>query len=209
MKTIGQLIKIFPWLIAMAALLWIYIQKEGRKENDVVYNHQTVVQQIEDLGKLELVKYNFKEITEVKKISKEYLRFFKLGPDSKIAIISVGEATGCIDLTKVTERDVQQSNDTIFIHLPKPELCYYKLDMEKSRIYSLETNPMIDKKEFIQDAYKNAEIEIREAAVNSGILEKTKENAELILRPILEKISGKTVIIMERPDPVKIHLLSQ
>ncbi len=201
MKTFSLLIRTLPWFIAIGALIWIYLQKESAEKEEVLYNHQTIVQQIEDLGKLELVKYNFKEITEVKKISKEYLRFFKLGPDSKIAIISVGEATGCIDLTKVKASDVHQGNDTIFINLPKPELCYYKLDMEKSRIYSLETNPMIDKKEFIQDAYKNAEIEIREAALNSGILEKTKENAELILKPMLEKISGKVVIIIEQPDP--------
>lgn len=148
MKTFSLLIRTLPWFIAIGALIWIYLLKESAEKEEVLYNHQTIVQQIEDLGKLELVKYNFKEITEVKKISKEYLRFFKLGPDSKIAIISVGEATGCIDLTKVKASDVQQGNDTIFINLPKPELCYYKLDMEKSRIYSLETNPMIDKKEF-------------------------------------------------------------
>ena len=209
MKTIGLLIRALPWLIAIAALLWIYIQKEAKSKEEVIYNHQTLVQEIEDLGKLELVKYNFKEITEVKKISKEYLRFFKLGPDSKIAIISVGEATGCIDLTKINAEDVKEINDTIFINLPEPELCYYKLNMEKSKIYSLETNPMIDKKEFIQEAYKSAEIEIREAALNSGILEKTKTNAELILRPMLEKISGKVVVITERPDAMKLNEMDQ
>ncbi|MEQ8245322.1 DUF4230 domain-containing protein [Fulvivirga sp.] len=209
MKAIGQLLRALPWLIAIAAILWVYIQKDDATEEQVIYNHQTLVQEIEDLGKLELVKYNFKEITEVKKISKEYLRFFKLGPDSKIAIISVGEATGCIDLTKIKAEDVQESNDTIFINLPKSELCYYKLDMEKSRIYSLETNPMIDKKEFIQDAYKSAESEIREAALNSGILERTRDNAELILKPMLERMSGKVVIITERPESVKVDGLDQ
>lgn len=209
MKTIGLLVRVFPWLIAIAAILWIYIQKDSGQEDKMIYNHQTIVQQIEDIGKLELVKYNFKEITEVKKISKEYLRFFKLGPDSKIAIISIGEATGCIDLTKIKATDVLHSGDTLFVNLPEPELCYYKLDMEKSRIYSLETNPMIDEKEFIQDAYKSAEIEIREAALNSGILQKTKDNAELILKPMLEKISGKKVIIVEKPEPVILKTQDQ
>jgi hypothetical protein len=204
MKLIIQLIKVLPWLIIVVLAVWIYFSRPAQT-NEVIITHQTLVQEIEAIGKVELVRYNFKEITEVKKISQEYLRIFKLGPDSKIALISIGEAAGCIDLTKIKEKDISAKGDTVFVVLPKPELCYYKLDMDKTRIYSLQTNPLVDEKEFIQSAYKSAEKEIREAAINSGILEQTTRNAESILRPVLEKISGKQVIFTFKPDAVSIE----
>jgi hypothetical protein len=124
-------------------------------------------------------------------------------------LISIGEATGCLDLTKIKNTDVLIEGDTIYINLPKAELCYYKLNLEKSRIYSLESNPLIDEKEFIQNAYKSAEVEIKKSALNSGILQQTEINAEKVLRPILEKISGKKVIITQRPNSVKMEMSNQ
>ncbi len=203
MKLLISIIKVLPWLIILILGVWIYLSKPTQND-EVVTIHHTLVQEIEAIGKMELVRYNFKEITEVKKLSKEYLKIFKLGPDSKIALISIGEAAGCIDLTKIKEKDVSPMGDTIFIALPAAELCYYKLDMSKTRIYSLETNPLVDEKEFIQSAYKSAEDEIKRAALNSGILEQTNQNAESILRPILEKISGKKVIFTFKPSPVSL-----
>ncbi|HNP17582.1 MAG TPA: DUF4230 domain-containing protein [Fulvivirga sp.] len=203
MKLLISIIKVLPWLIVLILGVWIYLSKPTQNE-EMIITHHTLVQEIEAIGKIELVRYNFKEITEVKKLSKEYLKIFKLGPDSKIALISIGEAAGCIDLTKIQDKDVSLAGDSIFIALPTSELCYYKLDMSKTRIYSLETNPMVDEKEFIQSAYKSAEDEIKRAALNSGILEQTNQNAESILRPILEKLSGKKVIFTFKPSPVSL-----
>ncbi|GAA0892502.1 hypothetical protein GCM10009122_21810 [Fulvivirga kasyanovii] len=200
------ILKIFPWLIIILLGIWAYITYKSDQNVETVINRSAILQEIETLGKLELVKYNFKEITEVTEVSKEYFRFFKLGPDSKIALISEGQAVGCIDLTKIRESDLVLENDTLYVKLPSPEICYYKLDMEKTRIYSLQTNPMKDEKKFIQKAYKHAEREIKASALNSGILEQTRENAETILKPLLEQISGHKVILTTRIEEVEIDL---
>lgn len=200
------ILKLFPWLIIVLLGVWAYITYKSDQKVETVINRSAILQEIETLGKLELVKYNFKEITEVTEISKEYFRFFKLGPDSKIALISEGEAVGCIDLTKIKESDIVLERDTLYVNLPSPEICYYKLDMENTRIYSLQTNPMKDEKKFIQKAYKHAEREIKASALNSGILEQTRENAEKILKPLLEQVSGYKVVLVTSMDEVKIDL---
>ncbi len=187
-----------PW-----ALLLFYVIKENlseRSKTEEQLTNTTILTQIESLGKLELVKYNFKEITELEELSKKYLSIFQLGPDSKIALISQGQAVGCIDLEKMEVDNVLIENDTLYISLPKPELCYYKLDLSKSRIYSLQTNPLKDERAFIEKAYKSAENEIKEAALSSGILEQTKINAQIMLKPFLENVSGKIVVFTEKPN---------
>lgn len=200
MRTVRAIIKLLPWVIILLLAGWAYITYKSTERAQTIINRSAVLHKVEALGKLELVRYNFKEITELKEVSKEYFRLFKLGPDSKIALISAGQAVGCIDLTKMQEEDIRLEDDTLYINLPAPEICYYKLDMENTRIYSLQTNPLKDEKEFIQKAYANAETEIREAALNSGILEQTRANAELILRPLLKEISDREVILVYRAE---------
>lgn len=192
---IRLLLKIIPYLLIIVASLWLYDwfrSKYTDPPEENVY-HDLVLQKVEDLGKLELVKYQFKEITELEKLSKKYLKIFQLGPDSKIALISTGEAVGCIDLTKMSKEDIISDENAVIITLPRPELCYYKIDLQRSRIYSLQTNPLMDEKEFIEEAYRSAEAQIKQAALDAGILYQVEENAEKVLRPIFEEISGKKV----------------
>ncbi len=166
----------------------------------------TLITEIEALGKMELVKYRFQEVTEVQEMSREFLNILKLDTDSKAVLITQGEAVGCLDLLKISANDVKITGDTIWMHLPEPEICYYKLDLEKTRLYSVETGLFTNRDQFISRAYRQAERQIQEAATNSGILDETEVNAQRILRPMLEELSGKTVIFTEKLPETRIDL---
>ncbi|MGB3589253.1 MAG: DUF4230 domain-containing protein [Tunicatimonas sp.] len=164
----------------------------------------TLITEIEALGKMELVKYRFQEVTEVQEMSREFLNILKLDTDSKAVLITQGEAVGCLDLLKVSASDVKVTGDTVWMRLPEPEICYYKLDLEKTRIYSVETGLFANRDQFISRAYRQAERQIKEAATNSGILDETEVNAQRILRPLLEELSGKTIIFTEKLPATRI-----
>lgn len=189
--------KIIPWLLTIVLALVIYLTQafRDRASTDIAFDHTVILERMEAMGKVELVKYNFKEITEARRLSPEFFRIFKLGPDSRAVLIAKGEAAGCIDLTQIAEGDVIESGDTLIVRLPPPELCYYKLDLENTSLYLLETGFFVDQEKFVEEAYRNAERQIRKAALESGILEQTIANAEIILRPVFEEISGKKVIL--------------
>ncbi len=200
MGTIKELLRVLPWIILVVLIIWWWQSEKTEQSAQTTFNNTVMLKEVEELGRVELVKYNFKEITELTEASEEYFRIFKLGPDQKIALISTGQAAGCIDFTKMTRDDILIKGDTVFMRLPDPEICYYKLDLEKTRIYSLQTNPMKEDAPFIQKAYKLAEAEIQKAALSSGILEQTRTNAELVFKPFLEEVSGRTVIFTRRLD---------
>lgn len=194
-----------PWLIVVALLSWMLISEKlsldiigGEKET---YQH-TILTRVEAMGKLELVKYNFQEVTEVQKaVARIDLKLFKLpttiAPDSRAVLISQGSAVGCVNLAKLQKSDIREVNDTLYIRLPPPELCYFKVDLEKSRLYDLEISGLSksEKKTFMEELYKVAEAHIKKSAYEMGILEQTRENAETILTPLLENISGKQVVV--------------
>lgn len=220
MNTIKIILKVLPWfLLLLALLLWsLGIELPGKKGNVEIVNSTTILEKVEALGKIELVRYKFKEIYDYQSISSGKLsgetlfKSFNYTPDLKAVLIASGEAVGCIDLAKLDEEDVIVTPDTLFIQLPAPELCYHKLDLENTRVYHFERTGWWSRlfsddqemKGVIEKAYKNAERQIRKSALDGGILEETGTNANLILKPMLEKMSGKVVVLNLPMEPVNI-----
>lgn len=197
------ILKTLPWLLVVALSMWMIFEDKidiGVKEGSKTSYQNTILTQVKAIGRLELAEYHFQEVTELSKDA-DYVelfnRKFKLAPDARALLIAQGSAAGCIDLTKISDSDIRLSEDTIRILMPAPELCYYKIEMENSRFYDLEITSLDKKKrqEFMDEIYRLAEAQIKESALQLGILDQTKENAELILQPMLEKITGKPVII--------------
>ena len=210
-----------PWiLLLIILLLWSLGIKLPSFNNEIVeiQNTTVIVERIEELGKLELVKYNFREIYDYQAISRgkinssTALKTYDFNPDLKVALIASGEAVGCIDLRNMDLNNIRISGDTLFFKIPAPEICYHKLDLEKSRVYDFERSgfwsnifPNDDEvTKAVDNAYRAAEGQIRISALENGILEQTTLNAEKVLRPILEKIPGKIVVFTFEPDNVKL-----
>jgi hypothetical protein len=146
-----------------------------------------MVQKITSMGKLELVKYTMKDIVEQKEIH-------PILPDSRVLFLAVGEVTACIDLTKVKRADIIQKGDSVVVFLPEPEICYAALDHQKSKVYDIRGAWFQESaKDMVEAVYKIAEKKIMDNAKQMDVLGLARQNAQLIFKPLLEGISGKTV----------------
>ncbi|SHK02860.1 DUF4230 domain-containing protein [Hymenobacter psychrotolerans] len=158
----------------------------------VTVTHNTVLQKVESLGRLELVRYQFKDVVEYKKSTYRFL------PDAKVALIVAGNAVGCLDLRKVREQDVVFEGDSVVrVALPAAELCTWQVDHSASRVYSVE-NGFFQDAELVDAGYKYAEQNVRRAALQSGILTQTEQNAQQILKPMLETMTGRRVVLTKQ-----------
>lgn len=153
--------------------------------------HNVVLEKMVTLGKLELVRYQFRDIVE-HEIVKPLL------PNSRALLIVRGEAVGCLDLTKIGPADIASLGaDTLVVHLPEPELCDFKIDHSRSKVYNTEY-ALLDESALVDEAYRKAEIQVRESALQGGILEQTRTNADKMLKPLLESVSGRKVLLRYR-----------
>ncbi|WP_233268704.1 DUF4230 domain-containing protein [Mucilaginibacter lacusdianchii] len=150
-----------------------------------------MVEKITSMGKLELVKYSMKDVIEKKQVH-------TLLPDERVLFVAVGEVTACIDLTKIRKQDITRTegHDTIIVNMPKPEICYVKLDHQRSKVYDI-SGIMLPStsKAMVEDIYKVAEKRLLDNAREMDVLGKARQNAQIIFKPLLENISGKTVIL--------------
>ena len=187
-------------LLALGIFLWRKIGPTlatlnplAAREPQVTVTHNTVLTQVEALGKLELVRYRFKDVVEYKRSAK-----YPFLPDAKAALIVGGEAVGCLDLRKIKPQDVTLEGDSVVrVLLPAPELCTFQVDHSQSRVFSTE-NTFFQDAQVVDEAYRYAEAQVRRSALQSGILAETQRNAEQILVPMLHTLTGRRVIIGQR-----------
>lgn len=175
-------------LILLSIFVWEKVKTLSLfKADEVKTTHNVVIKEIVSLGKMELVKYSFRDVVE-----QEIIRDFL--PDPKAILIVQGEAVGCIDLSKISEKDLITTGDTLILNLPNPEVCYHKIDHSKSKIYKTDY-AFMNEALLLDEAYRKAEDQILKSALDSDILEQTKKNADLILKPLIENITSKKVVI--------------
>ncbi|WP_454800937.1 DUF4230 domain-containing protein [Mucilaginibacter phyllosphaerae] len=168
--------------------LFFYIKHEFNTTRTQV-SDDVMVSKIITMGKLELVKYAMKDVVEKKELH-------TILPDSRVLFVAVGEVTACIDLTRVKRDDISQGKDTVSVTLPQPEICYVKLDHQKSKVYDVSGVWFADKsKQMVEDVYKVAEAKMLATAKEMDITGKARENAGKIFKPFLENVSGKKVVI--------------
>jgi len=171
--------------------LFFYIKHEFTESRTEV-TETGMVQKITSMGKLELVKYEMKDIVDQREVH-------PILPDSRVLFLAVGEVTACIDLTKVRRSDITQTKDSVIVFLPQPEICYALLDHQKSKVYDI-TGAWFEEsaKNMVEDVYKLGEKKILDNANEMNVLGMARQNAQLIFKPLLEGISGKTVVLKFR-----------
>lgn len=183
--------KILVIILILACIGYITNQYFAAKSaNNTRINATTIITKIEAIGKLELCKFEMQQVVEHTMQRSRFL------PDAKLILIVVGQAVGCIDLKKIRKDDIRISESTVFVKLPAAELCYFRIDHQRSKVYDTDFE-LLDGSILTQNAYKQAETQIYQSAIQSGILNQTNQNAQKVLRPLLEQVSGGKKIVFE------------
>ena len=199
---LARLVRRLLPLLFLLGLGWFLWRKVGPALADlnpltaaprVTVTHNTVLTQVESLGKLELVRYRFKDVVEYRRSSR-----YPLLPDAKVALVVGGEAVGCLDLRQIRPQDVVLEGDSVLrVFLPKPELCAFQIRHDQSRVFSTE-NGFFQDANLVDEGYKYAEQQVRRAALQAGILAQTEQNARQVLGPILHTLTGRRVVLGRR-----------
>ena len=113
-----------------------------------------------------------------------YLPKFLAG--DRLLLIVFGEVTAGIDVGRIQTADVVSEGPAIRLKMPEPEVFASRLDNERTRVYSRVTGlfSRVDP-DLESDVRREAERQIRQAALDNGILEVAKRNARATLTSFL------------------------
>ncbi len=177
-------------VIALACFRIYRSCTKNKKHDKEEITNTVFITEIKALGKLELTKITIKEVME-------YKMELDWALDKKVLMVFGGEVVGCIDLSKIKEENITNSDSVITIKLAGTEICYSKLDHSKTKLYNLSTMAEFNKiePEMMDYLYKKGEAYLVSDSMKMIVNKETEVNVQKILKPLLEKISKKQVII--------------
>ncbi|SMO65791.1 DUF4230 domain-containing protein [Solitalea koreensis] len=176
------LLRLLTWVAALA--LGLVFIRNCTSHDSLLNNHPFVVEKVQSIGKLELVKYDYNTILQHKEIG-DWL------PDPLALFLINGQVVSSVDFSKVTNEDVIIADSVITIRIPQPELLV-KVDHGKSKIYETEYRFWDDQK-WIDVVLLKAEEQLKTAALKSEIIGYTKKNIEKLLIPTFTVMGFKKV----------------
>ena len=153
----------------------------------------TVVRQIQQLQRLETVNYTMDKIISGEH-ENPYLPKFLAG--DRLLLVVHGEVIGGIDLGKVKPADVSVRGQTIAVRIPKAEVFTTRIDNAKTRVYSRDTGLFSSPDPNLESQVREeAERQLRQGALQDGLLKTAEENARGTLASLLKGLGFNDVEI--------------
>ena len=152
-----------------------------------------VVQRIQRLQRLETVVYSMEKIVTGTQ-DNAYLPRMLAG--ERILLIVFGEVTAGIDLGKLEDAKIDIKGRRIELELPPAEVFSARIDNERTKVYSRETGLFTSPDPNLEsEVRREAERQVRQAAIEGGILKTAAENGRATLTGFLEGLGFESVVI--------------
>lgn len=179
------------WVSADEGMLHRLASLLTGRSTTIDVSQAAVVERIRKLSRLETVEYSMDKIVVGERVS-DVLPNMLVG--EKLLLIAHGEVTAGVDLSQLQPGDVSVSGDHVSIRLPKPIVLSTRLDNQKTRVFSRETGMLVTADPNLEtEARKAAEDQIGQAAIEDGILDKAKTNAQASLEALLYGVGFRVV----------------
>ncbi len=158
----------------------------------------TIIRDVRSLARLETLQYTVEKVITAESGQGVLSSLF----GDKLIFVAHGQVIAGIDLSKMTPEDVKFGNGLLTLQLPAPEVFVTTLDNDKSYVYD-RTTGLLTKGDINLEsaARREAEGEIEDAAIEDGILDLAKVNAEAYLTRLLKELGYPDVAFTYKPSP--------
>ena len=161
------------------------------RHDTIDVSQPTVIASIQRLARLESVVYTMDKVVEGDRTN-EYLPDILTG--DKLLLIVHGQAVAGVDLSKVQASNVQIDGHSVTITMPAAELLSVSLDNSKTRVFSRTTGLLVPTDPTLEsEVREKAEGDLRQSALDNGILTTVEGNACAILTTMLHSLGFQQV----------------
>ena len=209
------------FLLVSIAMLWIVYQALDRAVSPVqsmtgelatqvssvlnptptiLPNPITIIRDIRSLSRLETIQYTVEKVITAESGQGSWEMLF----GDKLIFVAHARVIAGVDLSKLGAKDIDVQDGILTLHMPDPEIFISALDNEKSYVYDRETGLLTKGDINLESAARRvAEDEIEKAAIEDGILELARQNAEYYLSRLMSDLGYPQVVFeYDQPTPV-------
>lgn len=171
----------FVLAAALAALGFWVLRGSGIR---IDTSRPTVVQHIRQLQRLETVVYGMDKIVSG---GQENRYLPKILAGDRLLLIVYGEVTAGVDMAGIDADKVEVAGQTVRISIPAAEIFATRIDNDRTRVYARETGLFSSPDPNLEsEVRREAEHQVRQAALDAGILPTASTNARTTLTTFLK-----------------------
>jgi hypothetical protein len=162
----------------------------------------SVVVAVRDLARLESAEYHIERVIDLR--DRQSRLFGLIRTQDAILFVAVGQVTAGVDLTELADGDVTVDREagSAVIVLPPARVLSTRLDNERSWVYARSTDVLAQRKEDLETrARQEAERTLEQSAVDGGILERARTNAERTIATFVRSLGYTSVSVTSRTLP--------
>ncbi|HLE51197.1 MAG TPA: DUF4230 domain-containing protein [Anaerolineales bacterium] len=164
----------------------------------VIVDPVTIIHQVRSLARLETIQYSVEKVITAESGQGQFSFLF----GDRLLLVAHGKVIAGVDLEKLGPENLRVEDNVLFVNLPEPEIFIATLDNEKSYIYDREKGILTSGDVNLETiARQAAEQEIEKAALEDGILELARQNAENYLSRLFRDIGKYSEVIFEQSTP--------
>ncbi len=169
----------------------------------LIPNPITIIRDVRSLARLETIQYTVEKVITAEQGQGTLGVLF----GDKLIFVAHGQVIAGVDLSKLGAGDIEIKDGILYVRLPEPEIFVATLDNEKSYVYDRQTGLLTKGDINLESSARRvAEDEIEKAAVEDGIMELARQNAENYLTRLLTDLGYPEVIFAydnTTPQPEK------
>lgn len=164
----------------------------------ILPNPVTIIHNVRSLARLETIQYTVEKVITAETGQGPFGFLF----GDRLILVAHGRVIAGVDLGKLSPEDLQLRDNVLYVTLPEPEVFIAAIDNEKSYVYSRDTGVLTKGDINLEaSARQAAESEIAQAALEDGILELARQNAENYLYRLFGDLGYSDVVFL-RATPV-------
>jgi len=151
----------------------------------------TIINDVRSLARLETIQYSVEKIITADSGQEVLTKLF----GDRLLFVAHGIVIAGVDLNQLETGDLELRNNILTVDLPDAEVFIATLDNDKSYVYDRQTGILTKGEQDLETlARQAAEEEIRNAALEDGILDQAQLNAEIYLERFLDALGFEEVI---------------
>ena len=151
----------------------------------------TIINDVRSLARLETIQYSVEKIITADSGQEVLTKLF----GDRLLFVAHGIVIAGVDLNQLETGDLELRNNILTVDLPDVEVFIATLDNDKSYVYDRQTGILTKGEQDLETlARQAAEEEIRNAALEDGILDQAQLNAEIYLERFLDALGFEEVI---------------
>jgi len=181
--------------LIVGLILW-QGQKRDSKGKDIALPTNTVLERIHMAGEFVTAVGCVQTVIRSSEV-REWLRL-QVGT-TELLYVGVGQIRAGLNLMELDEKALDVSGDKVTVTLPPCKVLDTKIDVERSYVFDVKKSLVLSPRAIhLQSAAeKDALREIREAAIQAGLLEQAQKQAKMLIRYWFEAAGFRTVEFRE------------